>query len=101
MIVIQDILIYYVWVSSNLVSDSVNPNKRWKSMAGIRFLCVFLFTGYSVGCSNKQLYEAAQQNQRQTCELLVHDDERAECMEGADMSYDEYESRRRANNERL
>ncbi|MCC5854099.1 MAG: hypothetical protein JJU10_00265 [Idiomarina sp.] len=46
------------------------------------------------GCTSKQLYEAAHENRRNECRKLPLQQQR-ECFERYDMSYEEYERKRR------
>ena len=47
------------------------------------------------GCSARQVYAGIQQGKRNACEVLPQS-QQARCLEQANISYEEYERRRRA-----
>ncbi len=50
----------------------------------------------STGCSNKELYEAIQSNERLECQKIVRQNEYEECMREVNESYESYTRNRKA-----
>jgi len=45
-------------------------------------------------CTNKQLYQAVQSNQKIQCNQPLNDDERSECLGGLNPNYEDYKRER-------
>lgn len=59
----------------------------------LKLSAILLATMVLVACTNKQLYNTAQTNQKRKCQKLP-DDQYEQCMKDANQSYEDYEQER-------
>lgn len=58
-----------------------------------RYIILFCLSIILIGCSNKQMYEAAQNNRKSECRKLP-DQQQEDCMKAHSESYEEYSRKR-------
>ena len=63
-------------------------------MVRLTLFSFFLLLPLTIGCSNKSMYQAAQENRKQSCIKEPTPDLQQRCLEQLEESYEDYEKKR-------
>lgn len=81
---------YQIKTKANILLTERLP-QRFNALSTALVIAICLLTS---ACSNRAMYEAVQENQRQECERIGHQSAREQCKEDYEKSYQEYEKER-------